>query len=218
MIKITKGDKPAILNEKAAEWTAEVQAALDAGEELSKSLKSKYNHATVKAAIVAETYGKCAYCESKMRHVAPGDIEHVVPKSIEPALWFEWLNLTLACPVCNTNKSNHQGFVDPHDDEPDDHFWFAGTAIFPKADSERGALTETVLKLNRAELHDKRYDRLSALERLLRLASKMTDPALKQMLQQDLIENETRPECEYAAMSRAFVANAQAQGLLPQNA
>jgi uncharacterized protein (TIGR02646 family) len=215
MIKITKGNNPDILDEKAAEWTADVQAALNAGEELSKSLKSKYNHVTVKAALVAETHGKCAYCESKMRHVAPGDIEHIIPKSIEPALWFEWRNLTLACSVCNTNKSNHQGFVDPHDDEPSEHFWFAGTAIFPKAGSEKGALTETVLKLNRPELHDKRYDRLSSLERLLRLASQMTNPLQKLMLQQDLIENETKPEVEYAAMSRAFVANAQAQGLLP---
>ena len=215
MIKITKGDKPDILDQKAAEWTAEVKAALDAGEELSKSLKSKYNHASVKAAIVTETHGKCAYCESKVRHVAPGDIEHIVPKSIEPALWFEWLNLTLACPVCNTNKSNHQGFVDPHDDEPSEHFWFAGTAIFPRPGSQKGTLTETVLKLNRSDLHDRRYDRLSSLERLLRIASNEVDPALKAVLQQDLIMNENKPEVEYAAMSRAFVANAQAQGLLP---
>jgi uncharacterized protein (TIGR02646 family) len=217
MIKIFKGEKPKILDEKAAEWTAEVQAALDAGEEVSKSLKSKYNDATIKAAIVAETHGKCAYCESKMRHVAHGDIEHVVPKSIEPSLWFEWLNLTLACPVCNTKKSNHQGFVDPHVDDPTDHFWFAGTVVFPKPESTKGTLTETVLKLNRPELHDKRYDRLIALDRLLRLASNATDAAVKHVLEQDLIENETKPECEYAAMSRAFVANAQAQGLLPEN-
>lgn len=214
MIKIAKGQKPAVLNEKAVEWTVQVQAALDAGEELSKSLKSKYNQPEVKAAIVAETHGKCAYCESKMRHVAPGDIEHVIPKSIEPRMWFEWLNLTLACSVCNTNKGAHQGFVDPHDDEPEEHFWFAGTAIFPRPGSVKGTLTEVVLKLNRSDLHDRRYDRLSSLERLLRLASSEANPELKAVLQHDLVHNETKPECEYAAMSRAFVENAQAQGLL----
>jgi hypothetical protein len=31
MIKITKGNNPDILDEKAAEWTADVQAALNAG-------------------------------------------------------------------------------------------------------------------------------------------------------------------------------------------
>jgi uncharacterized protein (TIGR02646 family) len=216
MIKITKGPKPDILNKKAAQWTVNVQAAIKAGEELSNSLKSKYNHAEVKAAIVAETHGKCAYCESKMRHVAPGDIEHVVPKSVDPKLWFDWSNLTLACANCNTNKGNREGFIDPHIDEPTDHFWFLGTVLFSKAESDRGMLTEAVLKLNRPELYDKRYDRLQSLERLLRLASKIDDPVLKQTLQQDFIENETKTECEYTAMSRAFVANAQAQGLLPQ--
>lgn len=215
MIKITKGPKPDILNKNAAEWTVNVQTAIKAGEKLSVSLKSKYNHADVKAAIVAETHGKCAYCESKMRHVAPGDIDHVIPKSVDPELWFDWSNLTLACANCNTNKSNHVGFVDPHIDEPTDHFWFAGIVLFPKPESDRGTLTEAVLKLNRPELRDKRYERMQSLERLIRLASKIDDPVLKQMVQQDLIDNETKPECEYAAMSRAFVANAQAQGLLP---
>jgi uncharacterized protein (TIGR02646 family) len=217
MIKVTKGQKPKILEQKAEEWTVDVQAALGAGEKLSKSLKSKYSHAEVKAAIVAETHGKCAYCESKMRHVAPGDIEHVIPKSVDPRLWFDWSNLTLACAVCNTNKSNHEGFVDPHVDEPSEHFWFAGIVLFPRAESDQGVLTEAVLKLNRSELHDKRYDRLKALEMLIRIASKIGDPGTKRTVQQDLIENETKSECEYSAMSRAFVANAQSQGLLPQD-
>lgn len=215
MIKISKGEKPNILDERAADWTAQVQVALAAGEELTKSLRSKYNHADVKAAIVAETHGKCAYCESKVRHVAHGDIEHVIPKSIEPALWFEWSNLTLGCSVCNTKKSNREGFVDPHNDEPSEHFWFAGTVIFPRPGSGKGVITERILELNRSELNDRRYDRITALERLLRLASNETNPNVKAVLQQDLINNETKPECEYTAMSRAFVANAQAQGLLP---
>lgn len=215
MIKLEKAEKPEVLDAKAAEWTAQIQAALAAGEKLSSSLKAKYNHATVKEAIVAETHGKCAYCESKVRHVAPGDIEHIVPKSIQPALWFEWSNLTLACPVCNTNKSDHEGFVDPHEDDPSEHFWFAGTAIFPRPESEKAIRTETVLKLNRSELHDRRFDRLVSLERLLRLASKQEDPDLRALLQQDLVLNETKSDREYAAMSRAFVANAKAQGLLP---
>lgn len=215
MIKLIKGDKPAILDEKAAEWTAQVQTALANGDELSKSLKSKYNHSDVKSAIVSETSGKCAYCESKVRHIAPGDIEHIIPKSVQPNLWFDWSNLTLACPVCNVNKGVNEGLVDPHNDEPSEHFWFAGTAIFPLPESQKGNLTETLLKLNRPELHDKRFDRLSSLERLLRLAAKETDPQTKVVLEQDIIHNETKPECEYTAMSRAFVENARSQGLLP---
>src|SRR4051794_19317694 len=104
MIKLKKGKQPQVLADNAADWTKIVVDKLVAGVKPTKTEKGRYNHPEVKTALVAETQGKCAYCESKIRHVSYGDIEHVVPKSDDPNKWFDWLNLTLACDVCNTNK------------------------------------------------------------------------------------------------------------------
>ncbi|MDE2792152.1 MAG: HNH endonuclease [Paracoccaceae bacterium] len=46
----------------------------------------------------------CSYCEQPIQH-AP-EIEHVQPKSLEPALERSWDNLLLGCMSCNRTKSN----------------------------------------------------------------------------------------------------------------
>ena len=33
------------------------------------------------SAPIDETHGKCAYCESKIKHIDYGDIEHILPKN-----------------------------------------------------------------------------------------------------------------------------------------
>lgn len=60
----------------------------------------------------------CSYCEG----VSKLDIEHVIPKSIDPALMTEWTNLLLGCSSCNRdfkrNKNNSRdGYAWP--DEAD---------------------------------------------------------------------------------------------------
>ena len=105
MIKITKTAKPDVLEKNAAEWTRVVLDKLAAGEKLTSTDDARYRHAEVKAALVAETHGKCAYCESKLKHIHHGDVEHMSPKSLEPVTRYEWRNLTLACEICNQNKS-----------------------------------------------------------------------------------------------------------------
>jgi hypothetical protein len=214
MIKITKGPKPKVLTDQAEDWTNSVRDALARGEKLSDSLKSKYNHRDVKDAILAETYKKCAYCESKPRHVEPGDIEHVVPKSASPELWFEWTNLTLACSNCNTKKGTREGFVDPNNDNPDEHLYFYGPLVFALDTSPKGQITETILKLNREDLRDKRIERIVYLEKCVKNIQKESDAATRAILKQDFLETETLDSCEYAAMSRAFVQFQIANGFL----
>jgi len=61
-----------------------------------------------KARLKAESFGKCAYCESDTEKVAYGDVEHFRPKSI-----YWWLalcmdNYNFSCQICNQGyKSNH---------------------------------------------------------------------------------------------------------------
>lgn len=74
MIKLQKGPEPNVLQADAERWTAELLAAGDK----AKAKNSRYGHPDVKAALIAETNGKCAYCESKLLHIAYGDVEHIV--------------------------------------------------------------------------------------------------------------------------------------------
>lgn len=214
MIKLKKGEIPQTLLQNCAAWTQELKNNIAAGDVPSETLKRRYNSLEIKSAIIKETHGKCAYCESKVRHIAHGDIEHIVPKSKTPDLWFEWTNLTLACTVCNNNKSDCEGIIDPHKVDPVDHFWFAGSVIFPKPNSQVGTLTESVLKLNRPELVDRRNDRLKALEKIVRIANQQTDPATRAAIVNDLVSNELADEVEYAGMLREFVAVVRSKGML----
>ena len=145
MIKLEKGDEPVVLAENARRWTRAVVDKMAAGETPTRTEKKRYNHPDIKRALVAETHNKCAYCESKLRHVAYGDIEHIVPKSKNPAKWFSWNNLTLACDVCNTKKGHSpvdsETFIDPYAVDPEEKFWQVGPIVYPRPGCDAAALT-----------------------------------------------------------------------------
>jgi uncharacterized protein (TIGR02646 family) len=76
-----------------------------------------YKQSDVKDALIQLFNGKCAYCESKILHLYPGDVEHFRPKSlikypkedkvteIKPGYYWlasDWNNLLLACKNCNS--------------------------------------------------------------------------------------------------------------------
>lgn len=214
MIKLEKGDEPPILAAHSKAWTATVVGKLANGEELTKAEKGRYNHPEIKSALIAETHGKCAYCESKLRHVTFGDIEHVVPKSSSPANWFNWSNLTLACDVCNTKKSNtqidHGNFVDPYAVDPEQEFWHAGAIIYPRPGRDAAALTETLLELNRAELLERRTAKINSLMKMLEVVERCSNLELKQILWEDFCRETEAPK-EYAALSRAVASLAKAK-------
>ncbi|GAW33659.1 HNH endonuclease [Roseovarius sp. A-2] len=155
MIKLTKSDKPAVLENNAQNWTEELLAALaDQNDERVKTLMRRYNHHEVKTALKAETKEKCAYCEARVTDVAHGDIEHVTPKSIEIERTYDWNNLTFACQICNQNKSNKENIIDPYESNPEDHLFFAGA--FAKGKTLAGTRSVLELKLNRTALVESR--------------------------------------------------------------
>ena len=208
MIKLEKGEEPRVLSQNALRWTNIVVNKINAGMVPTKTEKGRYNHPEVKEALVLETFGKCAYCESKIRHISYGDIEHVVPKSDEPSKWFSWNNLTLACDVCNTNKSNtpvdEQTFVDPYLVDPEEQFWHLGPIMRPKPGSDAAALTERLLELNRPELVEKRAERQASLLSLVDTAERCNNGELKRLLWEEICD-EAEARNEYAALSRATI-------------
>lgn len=214
MIKLNKQEEPAILRQNWQAWTKALVEKLAAGQKPTKAEKSRYGHPEIKAALVQETHGKCAYCESKVRHITYGDIEHVSPKSADPNVWFKWSNLTLACDVCNTNKSDfigdHDTFIDPYAVDPEEHFWPLGPVMQPKPGCNAASITERVIMLNRPDLVERRRERLSGLMKILEVIERVKDPALREILLLDLDE-ETKSDKEYAALAREIARLAKAK-------
>jgi uncharacterized protein (TIGR02646 family) len=176
MIRLEKGKKPDVLERNATNWTRELLEKIAAGEEPTAYLLSRYAHHDIKSALLAETHSKCAYCESPLRHVAYGDIEHIVPKAADPSLRFEWKNLTIACDVCNTNKSDSIGVVDPYLTDPTIYFQFYGPLMWAIPQQPDAVFTEERLQLNRDGLVERRRERLEYLRNLIdSAASKRAD-------------------------------------------
>jgi len=218
MIPLVKHPPPDVLTANAAAWTATVLNKISLGETPTDSEKKRYGHPQIKATLLIETNGKCAYCESKLRHITYGDIEHVIPKSIVPSLWFDWNNLTIACDVCNTHKGNfvgdHTNFVDPYNTDPAQHVWFLGEVMWPRPGSAPGVVTEYILQLNRTDLVERRKERLRGLLHLLATIVQTQNPVAKIILQTDFLE-ELKDEKEFAALARAVHRAAQADGIVP---
>lgn len=208
MIKIQRSPKPAVLVKNTAEWTRKLLAATTK-EEKSRA-EGKYRHEKIKDALVNMFHGKCAFCESKITHVDYGHIEHFKPKSLPAyrALAFEWTNLLLACAVCN--GAEHKGvkfplaadggpFVNPCDDEPNDHFDFIYDQIAKLATvvgkTTRGKTTEKLIGLNRYDLREHRTRQVQMLLCLKNYA--LADPEAAEILRQAKLD-----EAEYAAFAR----------------
>ena len=208
MIRLFKGIIPGVLQASYQAWTNILLAHRTAGTTPTATEKARYRHVDIKQALVNETRGKCAYCESKLRHIAYGDVEHIVPKSTSIEKTFDWSNLTLACDVCNTNKDdhfgNHDDLVDPYAVEPSTHLNFIGAMVLPMPGSGPGHITVSTLRLNRIDLVERRAERLEQLCRLLHLMVEVLDENRRDVIRRDL-EREYTEDKEYSAMSKGYI-------------
>lgn len=119
MIRIDRAAEPvpATLNKSKAKQDAlkSHRAAVRANPNVKLAFdKSIYGSQDVKDALSRTQHGKCAFCESKILHISPGDVEHFRPKAAykqtakqklqRPGYWwlaYTWENLVLACEECN---------------------------------------------------------------------------------------------------------------------
>jgi len=90
MIKLQKLAKPPILVANETTWIQTLVDKVALGQTPTDTEKTRYRHAQIKAALVQETHGKCAYCESKLLHIHHGDVEHIMPKSLDLSKIVEW--------------------------------------------------------------------------------------------------------------------------------
>ena len=210
MISLHKSAEPQILIDNKQRWTQELLTGND-----DALIRRKYAHPDIKSALSRETHGKCAYCESKVLHVTYGDVEHIVPKKYDKALTFEWSNLTLACDICNTKKGARTDIFDPYQTDPVDHFWFYGGLIFTTSGVKPEAeITLVILDLNRTSLVERRAERIKTLERHLKVIINCSDPTLRDVLIEALVNKETDRSTEFSACAQAFVDNLVSAGII----
>lgn len=211
MIKLNKLPKPQILVDHATEWTQQYCSILSSGQSPSPALASIYNNPIIKDALEKETHGKCAYCESKIKHNSFGDIEHILPKNKDsrPDLYVEWDNLTLACEQCNrsgkrTYYDPELPLINPYIDQPEKHLQDIGPLILPIMNDERANMTKRVLNLNRAALVERRTERIKSIEMLLQAWSKESNITTKALLKEQLC-NEFADDKEFSSTVKGFL-------------
>jgi uncharacterized protein (TIGR02646 family) len=205
MIKLTKKAAPAELERNALKWTKAIEDHISANTTPTKAEKSRYNCKEVKDTLMAETNGKCAYCESKFEHIAYGDIEHIISKNNNTSVHFKWENLTLACDRCNTNKGEKSNILNPYEVDPEELFTFAGGLILGKPQHRDAVITERELKLNRAPLVEKRNERIKRIYENVLIGLQNKDEAIKKVIIEDVLINEVKDDVEFAAVSRAYI-------------
>lgn len=115
MIQVTKPTKaPAVLATKGKSKRRSHIAAYNKGVRAFSFDSKIYGNKTVKEALIKAQHDKCFLCESKITHIAFGDVEHFRPKAgshqgagsplQKPGYYwlaYEWSNLFLACQLCN---------------------------------------------------------------------------------------------------------------------
>lgn len=211
MIKLTKSPPPKVLADNAAAWTKTLLDKIDSGIEPTQTEKTRYRHRDIKAALEIETSGKCAYCESKLKHIHHGDVEHIYPKSLDPSKQFLWENLTLACEICNQNKSNRDPYVesiiDPYDKHPDEHICFYGPMAFPLGTAE-GISSIHLLDLNRAALVEMRSESIKRIMGIFDTLFRNDIPlAAKRAILQDLELNESGVSVQFSAVIQSVIVH-----------
>jgi 5-methylcytosine-specific restriction endonuclease McrA len=205
MILLTKNPQPQILVDNVTAWTSTLTEKIARGEAPTHTEKTRYRHPQIKAVLVDETKGKCAYCESKLLHIHHGDVEHIYPKSIAPEKSFEWANLTLACEICNQNKSNKdpliEAIIDPYVTNPAEHLIFMGTLLFDFGTPD-GVSTKEILDLNRMELVERRKEQLEKIMGIYQILLRLDVPvAARRAIYQNLLANEASQNAQYSAMA-----------------
>lgn len=208
MIQLNKRPKPQVLIDNGLQWTKNLMYYVTNGLSIPDNIKGKYRHIQIKSNVELETNGKCIYCESHVSHQYPGDVEHVIPKSVYPRLTFTWNNLSFVCYWCNNHKRNKVDktckLLNPYKDDINNHIRAFGPIVMHINDSKRGELTHREIKLNRIELVERRTDALQDLQNLIDKYKRETSPALKDILYQELLDS-CLPDKEFSFCKKQFL-------------
>jgi hypothetical protein len=198
--QITKLSEPCVLAEKAASWTTAYLA-----DPANGTKRYRYRHPDIKHRLKQETSAKCVYCESKIGHNTPGDVEHKIPTSVRQDLHFCWDNLTIACTECNRRKrdffDSEKPFLDPYSNDIERRICHLGPIVSWCLGDSDAEISIKILKLNtvaRLELFIRKAEMIDALNNLAERIRQERGP-LREVLRAKLREMRSR-ESEYSGM------------------
>lgn len=207
MRKVTKGQEPAVLANSKAAWAAAYAA------KKTSYRRYRYRHPEIKAALVHETSDKCVYCESRIGHNTPGDVEHMVPSSVDPGRHFDWDNLTIACNECNRRKNDYfdaiKPFLNCYIDEVEDRLVHHGPVVGWAVGDQTAEISVRILELNqstRRVLIAEKIERISDLNNKLERLREEVGTFLEPILRQEIIDM-TDPKEKYSGMVRSILKN-----------
>lgn len=215
MRKINKNPKPQVLVDNEDAWLTAYKA-----DRSNSTKRYRYRDKQIKEALKEEVGYKCVYCESRIGHNTPGDIEHMVPSSKNIDLHFTWGNLTIACTECNRRKNDYyeEGaeFLDPYNDDVEQLVEHYGPIVYWRAGSTRAEITIRTLELNsknRIPLILNKMEKLEDVRNLFERYESEPNETLKLLLKKKLIEM-TETKGEYSGMIHALLST---KGLTSQN-
>jgi uncharacterized protein (TIGR02646 family) len=174
----------------------------------------------------------CAYCQIRLDSGIGHHIEHVINKSIDPTLTFEWTNLVLSCTHSNSITATRTDggvscghstdkrtwptldpkFVSPTEIDCKRYFEYHASdgSVQPATnlnanDTKRATYTRDLLNLNCSRLNRERKDMLEEGLKIIRRL--MSDPvALRHFLDCDLNETNQKLNSFYTAREQNFGA------------
>lgn len=206
MRNIEKLATPEVLLSNHAEWTAAYIA-----DKTSTTKKYRYRHTEIKTTLKEETGWKCVYCESKIGHNTPGDIEHKIPSSKAEHLHFAWENLTVACAECNRRKNGYyeegEEFLDPYNEDVEQAIQHYGPVLGWKNGHERAEITVKTLELDtvaRFPLISRKIEKIEELNNVIERYVKEESIALKTLMKQK-IKRMIDKKAEYSGMLMSII-------------
>ena len=104
-----------------------------------------------------EAYGRvCAYMSFYMERVTgAASVDHMLPKSLEWQVVYEWHNYRLACSLMNSRKNNYRNVLDPFEVEDG---WFrielVGYQVIPAPQLPANIEAQVQATIDRLQLND----------------------------------------------------------------
>lgn len=207
MIRVHRSDPPEVLD------TTEKEQQL--GEHFRDHPSTRpWRNEHILSQLFRDAHGKCVYCESSLGSIDGMQVDHFIPKTEVPLLAATWSNLNCSCGSCNQLKTVGHAYVNPYDQQPQDHFFYAASRLH--AITEEGRATLKRLRLNQrfSHQHDVVWGGVQRLvsemiEKLERLATQSDNPELKLDIWTDamsILESGT-PCKEYSAVVASQLVN-----------
>jgi len=215
MRKLRKLAEPALLAQKKDAWLADFLADPD-----NSTKRYRYRKPEIKTKLLEETFDKCVYCEVKIGHNAPGQVEHKIPTSLVPHEHFTWANLTIACGECNRRKNNYydalKPFLDPYSDDVEARVIHYGPTVGWPAGDATAETCITILELEgtaRRNLLNRKIEKIGEINNTVARMVNDPDPQIRDLMKQKLKRAGQR-DAEYSGMIRSVLRTAGLDELL----